>query len=84
MPGDAAVMNVSANGASGDERALGVELGGVAVGDLADGRRRRHEVHLHPLEARGSASSRKSGCSARSRMSGRWLVPPKPVMRCCT
>ena len=33
---------------------------------------------------RGSASSTKSGCSSRSRMNGLELVPPKPVIRCCT
>ena len=31
-------------GRVGDERALGVELVGVAVGHVADGRRRAHEV----------------------------------------
>ena len=34
----------------GHEGALGVELGGVAVGHLADGRRRGHEADLDPLE----------------------------------
>ena len=46
MPGEAAVMNVSAKGADGHERALGVDLGGVAVRDRAHRGRRRHEVDL--------------------------------------
>ena len=37
---------------AGDERALRFDFGRVAVGDVRDGRRRRHEVHLHPCEAR--------------------------------
>ena len=43
-------MNVSREGCLGDERALGIELGGVAVGHLADGGGRGHEAHLDPLE----------------------------------
>ena len=35
----------------GNERALGVELGGVGVGDGADRRRGVHQVDLHPLAA---------------------------------
>ena len=35
----------------GHERALGVELGRVAVGHLADRRRRRHQADLDALEA---------------------------------
>ena len=45
-------MNVCANGASATERALGVELARVAVGDLGDGGGRRHEAHLDALEPR--------------------------------
>ena len=79
MPGDGAVMNVSANGRAGDERALGVELGGVAVG-----RRRRSppgraiRLTLHPLGGGAGRARGSRGCSSRSRISGRWLVPPKP------
>ena len=40
MPGDAAVMNVSANGASATSAQLGLELAGVAVGHGVDRGRR--------------------------------------------
>ena len=43
----------------------------------------RHQAHLHPREA-GERQLEEVGVLGRSRMSGRWLVPPKPVMRCCT
>ena len=68
MPGDAAVMNVSTNGALGDERALGLDFARVAIGNVADRGRGGHQVRPSCVRS-GAARARGSrGGRCRSRI----------------
>ena len=83
MPGDAAVMNVWANGARAtrSHSAATSVVSRYEISEMAAGAVIRLTLMRLNL---GSASSMKSGWSSRSRIKGRWLVSPNPIMRCWT
>src|SRR6266540_1883703 len=83
MPGEAAVMKVCANGAvaTRSHSAATSSVSRYVTSPMAAGAAMRLTLMRWN---RGNASSTKSGWSTRSRMNGRWLVLPNPVMRCWT